>query len=565
MSEIWKRWEGQIIGQKYQLRQYVGSTDHSAVFSAEYRDPEPRKAAIKFLSADIPQAEQVLADWKSAQELNHPNLLKIYSVGRCKIEDMELLYAAMEYAEENLAEILPHRVLTTEEAREIVGTLSNVLVYLHGNNFTHGHIKPSNILAIGDQIKLASDTVRALNGQRDLGRERDAYDAPEVPSSPYAAPADVWSLGVTLVEALTQQPAFLPFNENAEPVIPTGVREPFREIARHALRRNANARWTSAEIADHLNPAPARSAQAARAAAAGSATSSASASSVGVATATLTPTPQASLSTKTDPTSPLSVPLSQEPAAPLAKRLASPPPVSRAPIPPPPLPRVETGSARKQTIVLPNYVVPLFAAVLVVVGAIVLPKILHQRSGTAAVVTPAPAVSAPAPAPDTSASTNSPDTTEPAAKQPAKSEAAPVSHSDDRPPQRTASAAPAPATLHSNDSDASATPQAAKASPGRGEVLDQILPRPSSSAMATVHGTVRVLVRVHVDPAGNVSQATLENAGPSRYFADKSLEAARGWVFSPPDSDGHSQPSQWLIRFEFTSSGIRTYPNQVGP
>jgi TonB family protein len=563
MSEIWKRWEGQIIGQKYQLRQYVGSTDHSAVFSAEYRDPEPRKAAVKFLSADIPQAEQVLADWKNAQELNHPNLLKIYAVGRCKIEDMELLYAAMEYAEENLAEILPHRALTPEEAREIVGTVSEVLVYLHSNNLTHGHIKPSNILAIGDQIKLASDTVQALNGQRDLGRERDAYDAPEVPSSAYAPPADVWSLGVTLVEALTQQPAFLPFNENAEPVIPTGVREPFREIARHALRRNANARWTSTEIADHLNPARARSAQAARVAAAAGATSAASGSSVAVATTTLTPIPLSSSSTKTDPTSPLSVPLSQEPAVPLAKRLASPPPVSRAPIPPPPLPRMETGSARKQTIVLPNYVVPLFAAVLVVVGAIVLPKILHRRTGTAALVTPTPAVSAPAP--DTSASTNSTDATEPAAKQPAKSEAAPVSRPDDRPPQHTAPAPTAPATLRSTDSAASAAPQAAKASPGRGEVLDQILPRPSSSALATVQGTVRVLVKVHVDPAGNVSQATLENGGPSRYFADKSLEAARGWVFSPPDSDGHSQPSQWLIRFEFTSSGIKAYPAQVDP
>jgi eukaryotic-like serine/threonine-protein kinase len=565
MSEIWKRWEGQIIGQKYQLRQYVGSTDHSAVFSAEYRDPEPRKAAVKFLSADIPQAEKVLADWKNAQELNHPNLLKIYSVGRCKIEDMELLYAAMEYAEENLAEILPHRALTTDEAREIVGTVSNVLVYLHGNNLTHGHIKPSNILAIGDQIKLASDTVQALNGQRDLGRERDAYDAPELPSSSYAPPADVWSLGVTLVEALTQQPAFLPFNENAEPVIPTNVREPFREIARHALRRNANSRWSSAEIADHLNPAPARSAQAARAAAAASAASSASASSVAVATRTLMPTPRASSSTKTEPTSPLSVPLSQEPAVPLGQRLASPPPVSRAPIPPPPLPRMETGSARKQTIVLPNYVVPLFAAVLVVVAAMVLPKILHRGTQTAAVVTPPPAVSAPAPTADTSASTNSPDATEPAPTQPAKSEAAPVSHSDDRPPQRASSSAPASATLHSSDSGASAMPQAAKASPGRGEVLDQILPRPSSGALATVQGTVRVLVRVHVDPAGNVSQATLENGGPSRYFADKSLEAARGWVFSPPDSDGHSQPSQWLIRFEYTSSGIKAYPNQVSP
>jgi eukaryotic-like serine/threonine-protein kinase len=565
MSEIWKRWEGQIIGQKYQLRQYVGSTDHSAVFSAEYRDPEPRKAAVKFLSADIPQAEKVLADWKNAQELNHPNLLQIYSVGRCKIEDMELLYAAMEYAEENLAEILPHRALTTDEAREIVGTVSTVLLYLHSNNLTHGHIKPSNILAIGDQIKLASDTVQALNGQRDLGRERDAYDAPEIASSSYAPPADVWSLGVTLVEALTQQPAFLPFNENAEPVIPTNVREPFREIARHALRRNANSRWSSAEIADHLNPAPARSAQAARAAAAASAASSASASSVAVATATLIPTPRASSSTKTEPTSPVSVPISQEPAVPLGQRLASPPPVSRAPIPPPPLPRMETGSARKQTIVLPNYVVPLFAAVLVVVAAIVLPKILHRGTQTVAVVTPTPAASAPPATPDTSASTNSSEATEPAPKQPAKSEAAPVSHSDDRPPQRTSSTAPGSAALRSSDSAASTTPHAAKASPGRGDVLDQILPRPSSSALATVQGTVRVLVRVHVDPAGNVAQATLENAGPSRYFADKSLDAARGWVFSPPDSDGHSQPSQWLIRFEYTSAGIKAYPTQVSP
>jgi TonB family protein len=226
---------------------------------------------------------------------------------------------------------------------------------------------------------------------------------------------------------------------------------------------------------------------------------------------------------------------------------------------------METGSAQRQTIVLPNYVVPLFAAVLVVVAAIVLPKILHRGTQTAAVVAPTPAVSAPAAAPDTSASTNAPDAAEPAPKQPAKSEAAPVSHSEDRPPQSSSSNAPASATLRSSDSAASATPQAAKASPGRGEVLDQILPRPSSSALATVQGTVRVLVRVHVDPAGNVSQAALENAGPSRYFADKALEAARGWVFSPADSDGHSQPSQWLIRFEFTSSGVKAYPTQVNP
>jgi TonB family protein len=101
--------------------------------------------------------------------------------------------------------------------------------------------------------------------------------------------------------------------------------------------------------------------------------------------------------------------------------------------------------------------------------------------------------------------------------------------------------------------------------PDRGEVLDQILPRPSSGALASVQGTVRVVVRVNVDAAGNVSQANLENAGPSKYFAEKSLEAARGWVFLSPAEEGHSVPSEWQIRFEFSPRGINAYPKQVRP
>jgi TonB family protein len=96
-------------------------------------------------------------------------------------------------------------------------------------------------------------------------------------------------------------------------------------------------------------------------------------------------------------------------------------------------------------------------------------------------------------------------------------------------------------------------------------VLDQVMPRLGSDALASIDGTVRVVVRVHVDAAGNVSQATLEKPGPSKYFAQKSLEAARGWVFLSPGVDGHSQDSEWLIRFDFTRSGANAYPKQVSP
>jgi len=73
------------------------------------------------------------------------------------------------------------------------------------------------------------------------------------------------------------------------------------------------------------------------------------------------------------------------------------------------------------------------------------------------------------------------------------------------------------------------------------------------------------VIRVNVDAAGNVSQADLENAGPSKYFAEKSLEAARGWVFLSPAEEGHSVPSEWQIRFEFSPRGINAYPKQVKP
>jgi TonB family protein len=100
---------------------------------------------------------------------------------------------------------------------------------------------------------------------------------------------------------------------------------------------------------------------------------------------------------------------------------------------------------------------------------------------------------------------------------------------------------------------------------GRGEVLDQVLPKPSSSALATIQGTVRVVVKVQVDAAGNVSEALLQNAGPSKYFADKAAQAAHGWVFDPPEVDGRSVPSEWSIRFDFTSAGVRAYPTQTKP
>ncbi len=52
MTEASKQWEGQIVEGIFPLRQYLGGSDHSAVFLTEYSEGGQQKAAIKLFPAD---------------------------------------------------------------------------------------------------------------------------------------------------------------------------------------------------------------------------------------------------------------------------------------------------------------------------------------------------------------------------------------------------------------------------------------------------------------------------------------------------------------------------------
>jgi TonB family protein len=559
-SDVWKKWEGQVVDHRYQLQRFLGSTDHSVVFLAEFHDPEPKQAAVKFISAEFGNKDEQIAAWKEASNLSHPNLLRIYGAGLCQIEEMSLLYAATEYAEENLSQVLPSRALMGDEASEVLNSVVDVLVYLHSKNLVHGHIKPSNILANGEVLKLSSDTVVPAGEAHEMRRQKSAYDAPELPAKPYTEAADVWSLGVTLVEALTQQYAVMPFNEQADPIIPPAMREPYLEIAQHALRREPRLRWTSARIAERLNPT---SATAARTLAAGAGasgrTAMASASNSSIATVIAAGAPPVMAATQ--------VPLSNEPAIPLARQVALVAPAQRARLETPAAAVREEGKPRRETLVLPNYALPLFAGLLVVIALVTLAFVFRHR---------------PAPAASTMASSSAQVTTQPVTT-PDSSKIAGVNNAQpvaapSLPPAKAAVTRPLPVVSTAQPQPSTpalppatsvpAAPVVAKtssAAPAKGEVLDKATPDVPAKALTSIHGTVRVGVKVHVDAAGNVSNAALDNAGPSRYFADLSLKAAKQWVFTPPEADGRSVPSDWKIQFHYTQSGVQMSSEQVAP
>jgi TonB family protein len=87
----------------------------------------------------------------------------------------------------------------------------------------------------------------------------------------------------------------------------------------------------------------------------------------------------------------------------------------------------------------------------------------------------------------------------------------------------------------------------------------------SPSARDTIEGKIRVRVRVQVDASGNVTEARLESAGPSKYFARLSVEAAREWKFTPSQVQGRPVASEWVLRFGFRRTDTEVIPEQVSP
>ena len=540
MTEAWKQWEGQVVEGRFSLRQYLGGSEHEAVFLTECSGPEPQKAAIKLVRAGSSDAENQLSLWQLAAKLSHPNLLKLFHSGSCRVADSDLLFVVMEFADEDLSQILPERPLTPNEVRDMLEPVLDALVYLHSKGFVHAHVKPTNILAAGDRLKLSIDGVcRADAPSPELVRP-SPYHAPEAANGVTSPAGDAWALGMTLVEALTQHlPSWQP-EQKADPVVPKSLPAPFLEIAHNSLRRDPKRRWTVGDIAARLNPSSAAAAAA-----------SASKSAPSPAPAAVSRLPGAAVD-------PLSVPLSPVPPGRGARDL-------------PGLLEPHDPMARwKQTPKKSRSLVPAVAITVALVAILIVPKLLNHSPESRTAPSVASAQQAVEQTP--------PQTVQP----PVKLKTQPKLE------QRTAtreakspSLQPAPipdesslkattekqrASLGEASLPTAAESQpVAKASPiaANGEVLDQVLPDVSEKARQTIKGKVRVSVRVHVDPSGNVTQAELDTPTASRYFADLALQAARRWEFSSPELDGHSVASEWVLRFEFTPTDTKASSHQV--
>lgn len=97
----------------------------------------------------------------------------------------------------------------------------------------------------------------------------------------------------------------------------------------------------------------------------------------------------------------------------------------------------------------------------------------------------------------------------------------------------------------------------------KGAVASRATLEVPQSIRDTIQGHVQVRIAVEVDSDGDVANATIDSPGPSRYFANRALEAARDWKFRPAEVDGRAVASKWILQFRFGRDGTTISPTET--
>ncbi|HTB97834.1 MAG TPA: protein kinase [Terracidiphilus sp.] len=231
---IRQEWEGRTIEGKLPLLEWLGGNGDRGVFLTVRQGIQ--RAAIKLIAAEGVEADAYLAQWRAVHQLAHANLMPILECGRCIVDGADFVYLVTEHAEDVLSRLITERALSAADAAKVFIPVLNVLAYLHEHEVVHGHIKPSNILCAAGKWKIACDDLWVAGGvTKQLGLPDD-YNAPESLDGDLTPAIDIWSVGITLVEAMTQRMPAWNWSTERAPIVPPSIPLLFAEAVREALR-----------------------------------------------------------------------------------------------------------------------------------------------------------------------------------------------------------------------------------------------------------------------------------------------------------------------------------------
>jgi serine/threonine protein kinase len=196
-----------LFAGRYRLGELIGRGGMSDVYRAEDR-ASGNPVAVKVVRSGDPELARRLAqEVKVMQRMGHPGLIQLLDTG---VADGQA-YLVMELIDgATLAASLRGGPLGARLTTKLGTTLADALAHVHQQGIVHRDVKPSNVMLSADG--------RALLGDFGISRFLDAstftldgttlgtvaYMAPEqLEDHTVGPPADIWSLGIVLLESLT--------------------------------------------------------------------------------------------------------------------------------------------------------------------------------------------------------------------------------------------------------------------------------------------------------------------------------------------------------------------------
>lgn len=248
----------------YRLEKLLGQGGMADVYAAE-DTRDGRKVAVKLVRSEDPALARRLAqEGRALADLDHPCLVKLFDTGVSNGR----AYLVMELVEgATLSARLRQGPLGGRLTAELGRALGSALAYVHSQGIVHRDVKPGNVLlGPGPRARLADFGIARLIDATSLTVTGTtlgtaAYMAPEqLEHHEVGAPADVYALGIVLLESLTGRRAFegtpaevAARRFHADPELPTGLSAPWRLLLTGMTARDAAKRPSAEEVASMLS------------------------------------------------------------------------------------------------------------------------------------------------------------------------------------------------------------------------------------------------------------------------------------------------------------------------
>ena len=253
-----------VVADRYRLTGLLGRGGTAEVWKAE-DDALGRAVALKLVTVQTDESSaRAGEEARLLARLSHPSIVPVYDAGT---DEQGRPWVVMELVEgETLSDTISRGPIPSERTAAIGSSVAQALSYVHDQGLVHRDVKPGNVL-IGDdgRVRLTDfgiarlvDAARVTSTGMMVGTA--SYLAPEqVAGEPVGAPADVYALGLVLLECLTGQREYAGSTVEValarlhrQPEVPATLPDGWPGLLRAMTAREPENRPTPAQVAEEL-------------------------------------------------------------------------------------------------------------------------------------------------------------------------------------------------------------------------------------------------------------------------------------------------------------------------